>query len=349
VLTLVHARQALGLPRALVEVGTLAAYGYALERIGLGVFRAHDYGTAWRLAPGGVPLAVAAVWASVILSALTLAARRGMPTAARRAVAAALIAVTLDLLIEPVAVRRGLWAWTPGPGSAFRSATSSDGVLSSPPGASVRSGSRSTRRSRAWRSAAPSWRRRRSPRCCSWAPPGRRSACAGWLAAASVWLATLLLLGRRRPAGAWPDSLGGRLGATPGLGPESVMMLLAAGFAADALDAGRPVHTVAAAALAVVAFVGVASGRFAFSDTWRREARGRFTGVQDLVRVLMKPPNGQPWTDADRALLRAELRALARLTPGFVLFLLPGGMVLLVVYAHVLDRRRLKRPASDEP
>ena len=99
--------------------------------------------------------------------------------------------------------------------------------------------------------------------------------------------------------------------------------------------------------MAVVGFVSVASGRFALSDAWRAHALGRFAGAQDFVRVLMKPPNGQPWTADDRRMLRGELRALARWTPGFVLFLLPGGLLLLVVYAHVLDRRRVKRSASD--
>jgi hypothetical protein len=68
--------------------------------------------------------------------------------------------------------------------------------------------------------------------------------------------------------------------------------------------------------------------------------------VQGFVQVLMKPPNGQRWTGDDRRFLRQQLRALARWTPGLVLFLLPGGLLLLVVYAHLLDRRRVKRPVG---
>jgi hypothetical protein len=82
-------------------------------------------------------------------------------------------------------------------------------------------------------------------------------------------------------------------------------------------------------------------------DGWRTRALSRFAGVQDFVRVLMKPPNGQRWTDDDRRLLRAQLRAATRYAPGFLLFLLPGGMVLLALYAHLLDRRRAKRPRAD--
>jgi hypothetical protein len=88
----------------------------------------------------------------------------------------------------------------------------------------------------------------------------------------------------------------------------------------------------------------VSRGHVGLLDAWRRRALSRFAAVQGFVRVLMKPPNGQQWTDDDREFLRAQLRALARWTPAFVLFLLPGGMVLLLVYAHLLDRRRAQRP-----
>lgn len=74
---------------------------------------------------------------------------------------------------------------------------------------------------------------------------------------------------------------------------------------------------------------------------WKRRARQELTQVADLLRVLYKPRNGEPWTDADRAFLGRELRALARRwAPGFFLFLLPGGLVLAPLYAALLDQRR---------
>ena len=112
-LAFLHARAALGTRRAAGELLTLAVYGFALERLSMSVFGSHRYGAGWVLAPLGVPIAVALVWAAVISSALALAARRGLRPAWARALAAALFAVTLDLTIEPVAVRRGLWEWTP--------------------------------------------------------------------------------------------------------------------------------------------------------------------------------------------------------------------------------------------
>ena len=112
-LALLHARRALGAGRAAVEILALVAYGYALERVAIAVFASHVYGSSWRLAPGGVPLAVAATWAAVITSAMALAARLAGPSAVERAAAAALLGVSLDQLMEPVAAARGLWSWTP--------------------------------------------------------------------------------------------------------------------------------------------------------------------------------------------------------------------------------------------
>jgi hypothetical protein len=64
------------------------------------------------------------------------------------------------------------------------------------------------------------------------------------------------------------------------------------------------------------------------------------------VAVLMKPRNGVPWTREDREFLRAGLRTLARWAPGFLLFLMPGGLGLLAIYAWLLDRRRGRAPAA---
>jgi uncharacterized membrane protein len=112
-LAFLHARRALGAKRAAVEMLALVAYGYALERIAIAVFASHVYGPSWRLAPGGVPLAVAATWSAVITSAMALSARSTGPSSGARAAVAALLGVSLDLLMEPVAAARSLWAWTP--------------------------------------------------------------------------------------------------------------------------------------------------------------------------------------------------------------------------------------------
>jgi uncharacterized membrane protein len=112
-LAFIHARRALGSRRAAGELVALAAYGYALERAAIAAFAAHEYPPAWRVAPGGVPLAVVVVWAAVISSAMAVAVRRGAGSPPSRAVSAALLALLVDLAMEPVAVRAGLWRWTP--------------------------------------------------------------------------------------------------------------------------------------------------------------------------------------------------------------------------------------------
>jgi len=63
--------------------------------------------------------------------------------------------------------------------------------------------------------------------------------------------------------------------------------------------------------------------------------------VQDLMRLLMKPRNsGLPWSRDEVGRIRAHLKTLARLIPALVVFLLPGGLVLLPVLSEVLDRRQ---------
>jgi uncharacterized membrane protein len=115
-LAALHAWRALGPARAVSELLSLVLFGFALEWSAMRVFASHDYRGAWLVAPLGVPVAVALVWAALILCVLAVAARLGHATPAARAAAAALLGIALDLLMEPVAVRSGLWRWTP-PGS----------------------------------------------------------------------------------------------------------------------------------------------------------------------------------------------------------------------------------------
>jgi len=74
---------------------------------------------------------------------------------------------------------------------------------------------------------------------------------------------------------------------------------------------------------------------------FKLRARDEMGQVDDLVRVLFKPRNGEPWTADDRVFLRRELGALARRwAPGFFLFLLPGGLLMAATLAWYLDRRK---------
>jgi uncharacterized membrane protein len=277
-LAAVHAARALGAPRAAVELLSLTAFGFTLEWAAMRVFASHDYRGAWALAPLGVPIAVAAVWAAVILSALALAARLGYASPAARAAVAAALGIGLDLLMEPVAIRAGLWRWTP-PGPWL-------GVpIGNFVGWAVLVGG--------WAAGAESWGpayrglRQMLARVALaaavvfaligvgfvWRTSGAErlfEGCGGWLA----WAAMLFLvaaLRRRDPALAPGGSLAARLAAAPGPLPSLTIALLLVAFTGDALRLGGPLAIVAAGsavALAPALYVARnACGRAAVIET----------------------------------------------------------------------------------
>jgi uncharacterized membrane protein len=265
-LSFLHARRAVGARRAAGELLALAAYGYALEAVAIGLFGSHTYGTAWRVAPGGVPVAVALVWSALISSAMALAARSGWPSAEARAAAAALVAVSLDLLMEPVAVRSGLWRWTPaGPwlgvpiGNFVGWAVI---VAAYALGAERFAGEGPTAREAAIRflvaagsilalvAVGLAWRMIGLERLFA----GAR----GWAAWAALLLAAAAVP-RARGSAAPGEGLGARLGRAPGRRPAAVFLGVAAVFAADAaLLADARLVLVALASLVTLAWV---SGR----------------------------------------------------------------------------------------
>lgn len=240
-LAFLHARRAVGARRAAGELLALAAYGYALEAVAIHLFGSHTYGTAWLVAPGGVPVAVALVWSALISSAMALAARSGRQGAGARAAAAALVAVSLDLLMEPVAVRCGLWRWTPpGPwlgvpiGNFVGWAVI---VASYAVGAETLAGEGPPAREAAIRLVVAAgsimalvvvglaWRMLGLERLFT----GAR----GWLAWAAVLMAAAAVP-RARAVAVQGAGLGARLGRAPGRGPAAVFLGVAAVFAVDA-------------------------------------------------------------------------------------------------------------------
>jgi uncharacterized membrane protein len=260
-LAFLHARAALGPRRAAGELLALAAYGFALERISMTAFGSHRYGPEWVVAPLGVPVAVALVWAAVISSALALAARRGLRPAPARALAAALFAVTLDLTIEPVAVRRGLWEWTP-PGPwlgvpignfvGWVVIVAGYGVGAERWAGGGRFAIEAIRRLLLAATALAAliavgmlWTRLGME-----AALGRRG---GWLAWGLV-LVTTAALGLRRAPPFEGDTLAGRLGATPGIGPGLVLLAVATAFAAEAARLGDAIIALVALGTALALF-----------------------------------------------------------------------------------------------
>lgn len=241
-LAFLHARRGLGAARAAGELLALTVYGYGLERAAIAVFAAHEYPASWRVAPGGVPLAVVAVWAAVISGAMALAVRRGAATATARSAAAALLAIGVDLAMEPVAARAGLWRWTP-PGAWLGVPLGNFVgwaviVGSYTLGAERWAGSGAAGREALRRAALAtvsvaallavglSWRALGAERLLT--PAG------AWTAWAVLLLGAVLAARRAGPRGDLA-TLAGRLGTTPGPLPGMVLLLVALPFVAQAL------------------------------------------------------------------------------------------------------------------
>ena len=70
--------------------------------------------------------------------------------------------------------------------------------------------------------------------------------------------------------------------------------------------------------------------------------------VKGLMQLLMKNRNtGEKWTRDEIHEIRAHLRHIAMLVPALIIFLLPGGSLLLPLLAEVLDRRKkIRRPPA---
>jgi uncharacterized membrane protein len=349
-----HAARSLGWRQATLELGALVAYGFALEKTAMVAFASHRYAAAWLLAPLGVPIAVAVVWGALILSGLAAAGRRGLPSPLSRAAAAAAWGIALDLLMEPVAVRAGLWEWTPpGPWlgvpvgnfvgwavivGAYAFGAERWGTSPSLVGQAARRLSLAIGAIALLLAVGFVWRG-------TGAEEIFRGAMGWVLWAALLGGTALLCLAARSTLPA--TSLATRLGAGSVRWPNGVFLAVAATFAYDAVALGDRSLVLAAAGtlgVLVVSLPDTVSARLA--ARWRVASLAALAEVEGLVHVLMKPRNGQPWSPEDRVFLREELRALARWAPALFLFLLPGTFALLPAYAWLLDRRRGLRPTS---
>ena len=71
--------------------------------------------------------------------------------------------------------------------------------------------------------------------------------------------------------------------------------------------------------------------------------RAEIAQVPGLMALLMKPRNGQKWTRAERAELRAQLRRLSRLGLYLITAVTPGTSLTLPLLAWWLDRRQRQR------
>ena len=75
---------------------------------------------------------------------------------------------------------------------------------------------------------------------------------------------------------------------------------------------------------------------------------GQVLAVQGLMQVLMKNRNtGEKWTREEIKEIKSHLRHISKMVPVIIVFMLPGGSLLLPFLAEVLDRRKtIRRPPA---
>jgi len=66
--------------------------------------------------------------------------------------------------------------------------------------------------------------------------------------------------------------------------------------------------------------------------------------IKGLMQLLMKPRNtGEKWTGKEKKQIRQHLKTICMAIPAIIIFLPPGGGLLLPLLVDVLDRRNKVR------
>jgi hypothetical protein len=62
--------------------------------------------------------------------------------------------------------------------------------------------------------------------------------------------------------------------------------------------------------------------------------------VKGLIQIIMKPRNTrEKWTAEEKKEIKIHLRHISQMVPVLIIFLLPGGSLMLPFLAGALDRR----------
>ena len=93
-----------------LELVWTGLYGFLLEWMTIKLLHAYQYGQ-FAVMLDGAPLAVALGWAVIIYTGMRFSSRVGLPEATRP-VLDALMALNVDLALDAIAVRLGMWAWS---------------------------------------------------------------------------------------------------------------------------------------------------------------------------------------------------------------------------------------------
>jgi uncharacterized membrane protein len=94
----------------LIELLSAVPFGLLLEQGDIKIFGSYAYSQGFFLKLGSVPIAIALAWAMIITSSMFMSDRLGIP---RRLApfADAVFAILLDLSLDAIAIRQGLWHW----------------------------------------------------------------------------------------------------------------------------------------------------------------------------------------------------------------------------------------------
>jgi len=94
----------------LLELLSAVPFGLLLEQGDITIFGSYAYNQGFFIKLGSVPVAIALAWAMIITSSMFMSDRLGIP--ARLApFADAVFAILLDLSLDAIAIRQGLWHW----------------------------------------------------------------------------------------------------------------------------------------------------------------------------------------------------------------------------------------------
>jgi hypothetical protein len=80
---------------------------------------------------------------------------------------------------------------------------------------------------------------------------------------------------------------------------------------------------------------------------YRKKILKEVGSVKDLTSLIMRGSRGR-WTKEELRLIKEHFIVLGKKMPIFMVFMLPGGSILLPLLVEVLDRRRKNMPVAEE-
>lgn len=80
---------------------------------------------------------------------------------------------------------------------------------------------------------------------------------------------------------------------------------------------------------------------------YKKKILKEIESIKDLMSLLMKGTRGK-WTRGELIQIKSHFLILGKKFPIFMVFMLPGGTILLPLLIEVLDRRKKKIPVQND-